>query len=99
MWIEIIQLLGHVDKPKVTSLAEVWIEISLNGFNSIRTSSLPLRKCGLKYGRNRFVEKTTESLPLRKCGLKCRRTLRRTFRSGYVTSLAEVWIEILEGSK
>ena len=56
--------------------------------------SLPLRKCGLKSvlvtsGAGFFL-----SLPLRKCGLKY--LLHLSQRLIYiVTSLAEVWIEIL----
>ena len=34
----------------VTSLAEVWIEIELQNTMLNAEKSLPLRKCGLKYG-------------------------------------------------
>ena len=33
---------------KVTSLAEVWIEIKKLNIEIAKTGSLPLRKCGLK---------------------------------------------------
>ena len=55
----------------VTSLAEVWIEISLQKRKSRSSSlSLPLRKCGLKFTSFAFKAKIIRSLPLRKCGLK-----------------------------
>ena len=56
--------------------------------------SLPLRKCGLKF--TYIIEKfyPLSSLPLRKCGLKLGGKW-LPYVSGFVTSLAEVWIEIV----
>ena len=34
----------------VTSLAEVWIEMLIRSLIRVASASLPLRKCGLKYG-------------------------------------------------
>ena len=56
-------------------------------------TSLPLRKCGLKYTIPGLISDQDLSLPLRKCGLKSHsRRDGETMRA--VTSLAEVWIEI-----
>ena len=55
--------------------------------------SLPLRKCGLKWVMMLWAVLTALSLPLRKCGLKFRRDAGAYM--DVVTSLAEVWIEIL----
>ena len=56
--------------------------------------SLPSRKCGLKYDNLDNGKIVNASLPSRKCGLKS-----EVFNDKYlkiaVTSLAEVWIEIL----
>ena len=78
--------------------------------------SLPLRKCGLKYGRTEKDQPRDRSLPLRKCGLKYSVYHRPHIRESSlplrkcglklsgntsahsppeVTSLAEVWIEII----
>ena len=56
--------------------------------------SLPLWKCGLKSAITRLVNNNKPSLPLWKCGLKF--ISYRIYRPlGSVTSLVEVWIEIL----
>ena len=48
VWIE-ISAYNHNSTPFiVTSLAEVWIEIATSLIFSVCSSSLPLRKCGLK---------------------------------------------------
>ena len=60
----------------VTSLAEVWIEILYSPANASTASSLPLRKCGLKYSIIILDERISWSLPLRKCGLKCLKELK-----------------------
>ena len=57
--------------------------------------SLPLRKCGLKFVRSSNYGAMIPSLPLRKCGLKLPGDA-GILRTGYVTSLAEVWIEIYD---
>ena len=55
--------------------------------------SLPLRKCGLKFGKIIPCSLSVVSLPLRKCGLKSICPFIHTAQP-IVTSLAEVWIEI-----
>ena len=57
---------------KVTSLAEVWIEINTKQTRMRGDGSLPLRKCGLKFFTRRILVVERMSLPLRKCGLKSR---------------------------
>ena len=84
--------LGNIDNT-VTSLAEVWIEIPLFHLMIHICSSLPLRKCGLKCTGRICSFHWSESLPLRKCGLKSLPFVNRP-ATLYVTSLAEVWIEI-----
>ena len=54
----------------VTSLAEVWIEMSGSLSRCCSRTSLPSRKCGLKSSRWSFVAMINPSLPSRKCGLK-----------------------------
>ena len=50
MWIEIQRFLSVERSKNVTSLAEVWIEIIRNDYyRRDQSSSLPLRKCGLKF--------------------------------------------------
>ena len=64
----------------VTSLAEVWIEISgKNVIIILPNASLPLRKCGLKYSNVTITNRITLSLPLRKCGLKSAKTFPTCF--------------------
>ena len=58
--------------------------------------SLPLRKCGLKSQDSIDQARSKLSLPLRKCGLKL--FLDPSAKGLAVTSLAEVWIEIVTGS-
>ena len=60
----------YAECRKVTSLAEVWIEINATWVLVSTFPSLPLRKCGLKFRPYFFALKCTKSLPLRKCGLK-----------------------------
>ena len=50
VWIEIRRNWHSGWKKEVTSLAEVWIEILYLLTNQCSILSLPLRKCGLKYG-------------------------------------------------
>ena len=56
--------------------------------------SLPLRKCGLKFSSHGNTQPFRQSLPLRKCGLKSSACVLIAGELA-VTSLAEVWIEIL----
>ena len=121
----------------VTSLAEVWIEMLIRSLIRVASASLPLRKCGLKYGAavngydagSHFPCGSVDwnlqwkpvnscnkrSLPLRKCGLKSFVSTYAITAHGHfpcgsvdwnrganvqmqyngVTSLAEVWIEII----
>ena len=80
----------------VTSLAEVWIEICRYLFLIIPHLSLPLRKCGLKWlslSGNRLLF----------CHFPCGSVDWNICEVGvgvgvWVTSLAEVWIEILSRS-
>ena len=57
-------------------------------------SSLPLRKCGLKSNSSSITVTRSPSLPLRKCGLKFYDYI-IYHRVLFVTSLAEVWIEMV----
>ena len=92
-----IQILNSV--ISVTSLAEVWIEIDITIFRVFSSSpSLPLRKCGLKLSSSSMEYASSSSLPLRKCGLKFFKYLQASLFS-VVTSLAEVWIEILQSGR
>ena len=61
----------------------------------VKTPSLPLRECGLKYATVRMYLKAYESLPLRECGLKYE-TMNKLHEIREVTPLAGVWIEISE---
>ena len=70
VWIEIPNSVHIQHTGCVTSLAEVWIEILANSISGSPISSLPLRKCGLKYQHFCIVIFLILSLPLRKCGLK-----------------------------
>ena len=71
VWIEIAFDMSAAAFELVTSLAEVWIEITSDTFSSLSsTSSLPLRKCGLKFAPPYLGHCSLASLPLRKCGLK-----------------------------
>ena len=65
-WSSVGQSAGHL----VTSLAEVWIEITISRLMFSAFSSLPLRKCGLKLELAMKYGRGETSLPLRKCGLK-----------------------------
>ena len=96
VWIEIITI-GRTFVPAlVTSLAEVWIEICRYLFLIIPHLSLPLRKCGLKWlslSGNRLLF----------CHFPCGSVDWNICEVGvgvgvWVTSLAEVWIEILSRS-
>ena len=96
MWIEIktfrVLPIGYL----VTSLAEVWIEILPLHQEQDRGQSLPLRKCGLKW----FLMSCFSGISSRHfpCGsVDWNLTLPLSDRSSQgVTSLAEVWIEILQ---
>ena len=46
----------------VTSLAEVWIEISMNRDELLQWASLPLRKCGLKFSEIQWNYEEVKSL-------------------------------------
>ena len=83
-----------MDMPEVTSLAEVWIEIAGCGSRGGYPASLPLRKCGLKCCILINPFQLFLSLPLRKCGLKSSNHPHTNLQN-FVTSLAEVWIEIV----
>ena len=54
----------------VTSLVEVWIEITQGTQYTAESESLPLWKCGLKYFNRGTCFRAQLSLPLWKCGLK-----------------------------
>ena len=54
----------------VTSLAEVWIEITTSSGMLTSKESLPSRKCGLKCQYIKRIAEACPSLPSRKCGLK-----------------------------
>ena len=60
----------------------------------MEAESLPLRKCGLKLPCLTSLCSFFLSLPLRKCGLKSKAS-GISILSTAVTSLAEVWIEIV----
>ena len=70
VWIEICICLPESNTADVTSLAEVWIEIKTVSYLIRPFSSLPLRKCGLKWSGSAGYPPRDPSLPLRKCGLK-----------------------------
>ena len=55
VWIEIVDENGFNHVEAVTSLAEVWIEIGVKGARISTNTSLPLRKCGLKYVYSSFI--------------------------------------------
>ena len=94
VWIEIHPPVGMYASLFVTSLVEVWIEIFfMTEISCIRTS-LPLWKCGLKCYSYDHAACSCRSLPLWKCGLKLPRCP-EVSASVPVTSLVEVWIEIL----
>ena len=57
--------------------------------------SLPSRKCGLKYSVCHYSFTSILSLPSRKCGLKFS-MIQKQKAVIAVTSLAEVWIEIIK---
>ena len=96
VWIEIWMRWINTQAHPVTSFAEVWIEIPHTCYLAGGQSSLPSRKCGLK------------SFHLRGTGLRLRHFLRGSVdwnwyifprcRCIWVTSFAEVWIEITQSS-
>ena len=59
--------------------------------------SLPSRKCGLKSKQEEKEDARETSLPSRKCGLKYSQNP-WYWNWGHVTSLAEVWIEMVLAS-
>ena len=78
---------------KVTSLAEVWIEIFVVRMHRYIMQSLPLRKCGLKFifiaiphFRDTVTSLAEVWIEIMFCCVNPNCNL--------VTSLAEVWIEI-----
>ena len=89
----------YAECRKVTSLAEVWIEI---GFGIIRTRTFAvtsLAEVWIEISSSVAVQSMSwPSLPLRKCGLKWLKMF-CTFVLCWVTSLAEVWIEIWSSVK
>ena len=80
-------------RPPVTSLVEVWIEITIEASEIKKAKSLPLWKCGLKFIKHIVIKALCLSLPLWKCGLKFS-ILVIFLMTDVVTSLVEVWIEI-----
>ena len=79
----------------VTSLAEVWIEISMSKEIRELEEVTSLAEVWIEISLLlRTLHCFSPSLPLRKCGLKFPK-LQTVFNSELVTSLAEVWIEIL----
>ena len=50
-----VMLLTWIARQRVTSLAEVWIETPMSGIRAAKTTSLPLRKCGLKHTRGGYL--------------------------------------------
>ena len=77
----------------VTSLVEVWIEITKWGWIGTKAQSLPLWKCGLKSRQWQRIKMRRKShFP---CGsVDWNRTRDISIKKMYVTSLVEVWIEI-----
>ena len=80
---------------KVTSLAEVWIEIFVVRMHRYIMQSLPLRKCGLKYHclLTGFHTRHVTSLAEVWIEIKVDWEMQNEIT---VTSLAEVWIEIYD---
>ena len=81
-------------KTLVTSLAEVWIEITFGKAQSATQSSLPLRKCGLKSYMHWWEFQTLFVTSLAEVWIEIVMIL-SVIHQGIVTSLAEVWIEML----
>ena len=79
----------HLSLP----LRKCGLKYKINLIRHFFAMSLPLRKCGLKYDPYNWMSDRYPSLPLRKCGLKWLKMF-CTFVLCWVTSLAEVWIEI-----
>ena len=77
----------------VTSLAEVWIEILYLLTNQCSILSLPLRKCGLKYGFLCIQWSNEQVTSLAEVWIEIWSSVKSRRVQG-VTSLAEVWIEI-----
>ena len=94
MWIEIKISFKKSTKPFVTSLAEVWIEITNRQHLARYLTSLPLRKCGLKYGCLSCIYRLYEVTSLAEVWIEINSLAVKVYVL-LVTSLAEVWIEIL----
>ena len=77
-------------------LRKCGLKFTCDNFSDEAEKSLPLRKCGLKSQDSIDQARSKLSLPLRKCGLKL--FLDPSAKGLAVTSLAEVWIEIVTGS-
>ena len=98
VWIEIV-LLYHLQRPmRSLPLRKCGLKFIRPVHESFIRMSLPLRKCGLKYDPYNWMSDRYPSLPLRKCGLKYY-IVSTSLPESYVTSLAEVWIEIAERLK
>ena len=94
VWIEIwIHPLPELHWPSLP-LRKCGLKFQASDYARKWPSSLPLRKCGLKSAFSSAKKERERSLPLRKCGLKSAWIATFSFNRR-VTSLAEVWIEIV----
>ena len=98
VWIEIGIVLCGASHQGVTSFAEVWIEIFRRRSRSGEQSSLPSRKCGLKFSNPVYCANELEVTSFAEVWIEI------SYYSAFlpmsvVTSFAEVWIEIINGSR
>ena len=94
MWIEINTTTDSPFSADVTSLAEVWIEIFLQYQSLHLHSSLPLRKCGLKFCNPVSFYLWISVTSLAEVWIEILLAI-PSLNVSPVTSLAEVWIEII----
>ena len=83
----------NCELPSVTSLAEVWIEISEIIIHLPVLVSLPSRKCGLKSSDQDITDLICYVTSLAEVWIEISQ-IRIVHLPQSVTSLAEVWIEI-----
>ena len=93
VWIEITGISSFVACYLVTPLAGVWIEIDGNVWTLWRTTSLPLRECGLKLHLHSCRHVSSRHSPCGSVDWNSRLTIQA--RIQVVTPLAGVWIEML----
>ena len=93
VWIEITLPGGLFAALAVTPCAGVWIEIWLYFNVQKRDLSLPVRECGLKYGRILNHGLVNHVTPCAGVWIEIRRE-RIVLYLDYVTPCAGVWIEI-----